>query len=86
MAQLGLSIAPSREGVLITDVDPGSGAGQKGIRVGDLILEIGGLPVSSPDDVTNGIAEANRLQRRAVLMRIKSGSETRFVALQLRRG
>ncbi len=70
----------------ITDVDPGSDAGQKGIRVGDLILEIGGLPVTSPDDVTNGIAEANRLQRRAVLMRIKSGSETRFVALQLRRG
>ena len=86
VTQLGLTIAPSREGVLITDVDPGSDAGQKGIRVGDLILEIGGLPVTSPDDVTNGIAEANRLQRRAVLMRIKSGSETRFVALQLRRG
>jgi serine protease Do len=86
VAQLGLTIAPSREGVLITDVDPGSDAVQKGIRVGDLILEIGGLPVNRPEDVVNGINEANRLQRRAVLMRIKSGSETRFVALQLRRG
>jgi serine protease Do len=86
VAQLGLTVAPSREGVLITDVDPSSDAGQKGIRVGDLILEIGGLPVNSPDDVTNGVVEANRLQRRAVLMRIKSGNETRFVAVQLRRG
>jgi serine protease Do len=85
VAQLGMSIAPSREGVLITDVEPGSDAGQKGIRVGDLILEIGGLPVTTPEDVANGIAEANRLQRRAVLMRIKSGNESRFVALQLRR-
>jgi serine protease Do len=86
LAELGLTIAPSREGVLITDVDPSSDAGQKGIRVGDLILEIGGLPVANPGDVANGIREATRLQRRAVLMRVRSGSQTRFVALQLRRG
>jgi serine protease Do len=85
LAQLGLAVAPSREGVLITDVDPSSDAGQKGIRVGDLILEMGGLPVNSPDDIANGVREASRLQRRAVLMRIKSGGETRFVAIQLRR-
>jgi serine protease Do len=86
VAQLGLTVAPSREGVLITDVEAGSDAGQKGIRVGDLILEIGGVPVTTPDDVANGIREANRLQRKAVLMRIKSGGESRFVAVQLRRG
>ena len=86
VSQLGLTLAPSREGVLITDVEPGSDAGQKGIRVGDLIQEIGGAPVTTPDDVANGIREANRLQRKAVLMRIKSGGESRFVAVQLRRG
>jgi serine protease Do len=86
VTQLGLTVAPSREGVLITDVEPGSDAGQKGIRVGDLILEIGGMAVATPDDVTKGIREANRLQRKAVLMRIKSGGESRFVAVQLRRG
>ena len=85
-AQLGLSVAPSKDGgVMITDVDVGSDAGQKGIRVGDLILEIGGLPVTGPDDLSKAVREANKLQRRAVLMRIKSGSETRFVAVQLKR-
>jgi serine protease Do len=86
-AQLGLTVAPSKDGgVMITDVDAGSDAGQKGIRVGDLILEIGGFPVTGPDDLSKAVKEANRLQRKAVLMRIKSGSETRFVAVQLKRG
>ena len=85
-AQLGLTVTPSKDGgVMITDVDVGSDAGQKGIRVGDLILEIGGLPVTGPDDLSKAVREANRLQRKAVLMRIKSGSETRFVAVQLKR-
>ena len=85
VAQLGLTVTSNREGVMITDVDPSSDAGQKGIRVGDLILEIGGFPVAGPDDVTKAIREANKLQRKAVLMRIKSGSETRFVAVQLKK-
>jgi serine protease Do len=85
-AQLGLTVAPSKDGgVMITDVDVGSDAGQKGVRVGDLILEIGGLPVTGPEDLSKAVREANRLQRKAVLMRIKSGSETRFVAVQLKR-
>ena len=70
---------------MVTEVDPGSDAGRK-IRVGDVILEISGNPVTRPEDLTNAVREANRLQRRAVLMRIRSGSETRFVAVQLRRG
>jgi serine protease Do len=86
-AQLGLTVAPSKDGggVMITDVDAGSDAGQKGIRVGDLILEIGGFAVTGPEDLSKAVREANKLQRKAVLMRIKSGTETRFVAVQLKR-
>jgi serine protease Do len=67
-------------------VESNSDAGQKGIRVGDMILEIGGNAVSGPDDVAKAVREANKLKRKAVLLRIKSGSETRFVALQLKAG
>jgi len=89
LGQLGLSVAPAtganREGVVVTEVDNSTDAAQK-VRVGDVILEISGNPVNTADDLVNGIREANRLQRRAVLLRIRSGTETRFVAIQLKRG
>ena len=56
------------------------------IRTGDVILEISGNPVRTPEDLVNGVKDANKLQRRAVLLRVKSGNETRFVAIQLKRG
>jgi serine protease Do len=88
LGQLGLTVAPAtganREGVVVTEVDNSSDAAQK-VRVGDVILEISGNPVNTADDLVNGIREANRLQRRAVLLRIRSGTETRFVAVQLKR-
>jgi serine protease Do len=89
LGQLGLSVAPATgpdaEGVVVTDVDTNTDAGQK-VRAGDLILEISGTPVRSPEDLANGVKDANKLQRRAVLLRVRSGSETRFVAIQLKRG
>ena len=88
LQQLGLIVAPptgpNRDGLVVTEVDPNSDAAQK-IRVGDTILEISFNPVSRTEDLVNAVREANRLERRAVLLRIRSGSETRFVAVQLRR-
>ncbi len=88
LGQLGLTVAPATgpdaEGVVVTDVDNNTDAAQK-VRVGDVILEISGSPVRTPEDLVNGVRDANKLNRRAVLLRIKSGNETRFVALQLKR-
>jgi len=89
LGQLGLTVAPATgpdaEGVMVTDVDSNGDAGQK-VRVGDLILEIGGTKVRTPEDLANGVRDANKMQRRAVLLRVRSGNETRFVAIQLKRG
>jgi serine protease Do len=89
LGQLGLTVAPATgpdaEGVVVTDVDNSTDAAQK-VRTGDVILEISGNPVRTPEDLINGVKDANKLQRRAVLLRIKSGNETRFVAIQLKRG
>src|SRR5690606_28153809 len=46
--QLGITLAPVRggeEGVAVADVDPDSDAAQKGIRAGDVILEVSGTVV-----------------------------------------
>jgi serine protease Do len=90
MDQLGLSVAPGtgadKDSVTITQVDGSSDAAQKGLKSGDVILEVGGLSVKTPQDVANGVKEATKLGRKAVLMRIKSGDQTRFVAVQLKKG
>ena len=50
-----------------------------------MILEVGGTSVKNPEDLANGIKEAAKLGRKAVLVRIKSGDQTRFVAVQLKK-
>jgi serine protease Do len=84
--QLGLSVAPaqgpSREGVQVTEVEADSPVAQK-IRVGDIILEADNRPVNTVEDLIAAVREANRQNRRAILLLIKSGNETRFEPVPL---
>jgi serine protease Do len=88
LGQLGLTVqpatGPNAKGLVVTEIDPSTDAAQK-VKTGDVVIEISGNPVSSADDLVKGVREANKLQRKAVLLKIKSGSETRFVALQLKK-
>ncbi|MEW6258014.1 MAG: Do family serine endopeptidase [Pseudomonadota bacterium] len=88
--RLGLQLAPAKsvqgageEGVVVVEVDPNGPAGQRGIRSGDVILDVGGKAVSSLKDVTDGIAAAKAENRKAVLMRVKGEQGVRFVAVTL---
>ncbi len=93
LKELGLSLAPAStlakegepapEGVLITKVAPESEAGTKGLQSGDIILEVAGEKVMAPSDVLKGIDSAKAKGRKAVLFRVKSGDQERFVALTL---
>lgn len=85
--QLGLQLAPAREvdgagqnGVAIVGVDPMSAAAEKGLASGDVILEVAGKPVSTPQDVRSGIASAQQQGKSAVLMRVQTANGDRFVA------
>jgi serine protease Do len=85
---LGLTLAPAKqvagsgdEGVVVTAVDPDGPAANRGFKAGDVILEAGGKRVSAPRDVSKAVADAQRDGKRSILVRIKSGGGTRFVAL-----
>ena len=85
---LGLQLAPAssvagsgREGVVVTGVAPDGPAAERGFKTGDVILEVAGKPVSNPADVRKAIEDARKDNKRTVLMRVKSGEDTRFVAL-----
>ena len=96
MKDLGLSLAPAaripgagEDGVVITEVDPASDAADKGLKPGDVILEVAGVSVSAPGDVAKGvqkaIGNAKDKDKVNVLFQVKSGDQTRFVALALKK-
>ncbi len=93
LPKLGLSLAPAgsvagagAEGVVVTDVDPSGPASERGFKTGDVIVEVAGKAVSNPADVRQALSTAQSDGRRTVLMRVKSGQATRFVALPVGRG
>jgi len=93
IGKLGLTLAPANRvdgggntGVVVTGVDPSGVAADHGFSTGDVILEVAGKQVSSPSDVRKEIASARTSNKRAVLMRVKSGDNTKFVALPIGRG
>ena len=88
--RLGLTVAPAgqvagsgSEGVVVTQVDPNGLASDQGFKTGDVILEVGGKKVANPVDVRTALSEAQKDGKRTILMRVKSGEETRFVAVPL---
>jgi serine protease Do len=86
--RLGLTVAPARDvdgagnrGVVVTGVDPNGPAAAAGVAAGNVILDIGGKPVASREDVVKQLQEAKAQGRGTVLMRVKAGDATQFVAV-----
>ncbi|WP_321341746.1 Do family serine endopeptidase [Breoghania sp.] len=91
LSALGLELANAREagldtdGVVIGSVDPDGPAAGKGLQAGDVIMEVGGIKVDTPEDVAAQADKARGDGRKAVLMRIQHKDDMRFVALALKK-
>ena len=83
----GLAVAPADggDGVMVTDVDPNGQAAERGLQPGDVIIAVGNDPVTSPAEVEKMMETAKDGGLKAVLLRVKSGEQTRFVALSFAR-
>jgi serine protease Do len=91
--KLGLTLAPAdsvagagKDGVVVTEVDPKSAAAERGFKEGDVILEVAGKSVTTAGDVREAIDAARTDNKNSVLMRVKSGGSSRFVAVPLAKG
>jgi serine protease Do len=86
LAKLGLTLRPARgqDGVVVADVDPDGAAADKGLKEGDVILEVAGKPVNRPADVAEAIQAAKADGKKSVLLRVKSGDGERFLTLPTR--
>ena len=74
------------EGVVVTQVEADGPGAAQGFRTGDIILDVAGKKVASPEDVRKAFADARSGGKRTVLLRVKSGENTRFLAVPLGRG
>ena len=91
--RLGMTIAPSdkvegagKKGVVVTKVDPKSAAADRGFKKGDVILEVAGKIVTTPSDVREAIEAAGADKKASVLMRLRSGDASHYVAVPLANG
>jgi serine protease Do len=73
-------------GVVVTGVDPKGAASDHGFKEGDVILEVAGKSVANPDDVRDAIKTARTENKNNVLMRIRSGDASHYVAMPLGNG
>jgi serine protease Do len=88
--RLGLSVAPANEvagagnkGVVITAVDPEGPAAERGLKSGDVILDVGGKSVGNAAELRSALSEAKSGGKKDVLMRIKNAESTHFVAVPI---
>jgi serine protease Do len=93
VGSLGLTVAPAssvagagKEGVVVTNVDPDGAASERGFKAGDVILEVSGKAVASPSEIREAISAARADKKHSVLMRVRTGDQSRFVAMPVARG
>ncbi len=76
---LGLKLSSDRggasDGVAIAEVDDDSNAAQKGLKPGDIILEVNGEAVSSPGQVQEQVKKVKDAGRSAVMLYVQSGEQ-----------
>src|ERR1700727_2691996 len=83
LAKLGLTLRPAhgQDGVVVAQVDPDGAAADKGLKQGDVILEVAGKLVNRPADVVEAIDAAKSGGKKAVLVRVKSNDGEHYLTL-----
>ena len=92
--KLGLALAPlsdemrqrlgmdeGQEGVLVQRVMPNSPAESKGVRPGDVILEVAGRSVTSPQQVIDAVKSAHGNGAKSVLLLLQRNGQPTYEAI-----
>jgi len=80
------SLDKDAKGVVVTAVDEGGAAAEKGIRPGDVIAEISQEEVVTPADIVARIKDARKSGRKSVLLLVEGQGGLRFIAVRIAAG
>jgi serine protease Do len=81
-ALLGLTVEQRSDGLAITKIAPGSGADNRGLKVGEFIVAVGTETVKTPQDLFSSVSALKAQGRKAALLRIAGNAgQGRFVAI-----
>ncbi len=76
-------LSEEHQGVLVVGVDEQGFASERGMRAGDLILEVSQEPVTTPEEVVAKIEDLILKKRKAVLFLMERGGDRRFISVPL---
>jgi serine protease Do len=81
-ARKTFKIKDSVKGVIVTSVEPGSAAAERGLRRGDVIEEVNHQAVEHPRDIAKAVEGAKADAKKPALLLVSNGEgEVRFVAV-----
>jgi len=81
--QRRFQIDPDAEGVVVTEVDPVSDAAERGLRAGDVIVELDQEPVTTPEEVRHHLERAREEGYRVVTLLVLRNGEYQWIALRI---
>ena len=83
---VGLSLVPNADGaggLLVQEVEPDSAAAQKGLAVGDAILEVNNTPVNTLEEFEAALDAVKGQGRNTALIKASRDGNDRFIGLPL---
>ena len=72
--------------VVVVEVPQNSPAANQGLRAGDLLVDVGSMPVATPEELVQRVGDAKKAGRKYVLVRVEREGNYRFITLPIETG
>ena len=80
-----LDLPDGTGGAVVTNVQPGSPAAEKGLQRGDVVVEVDHQKITEPKTVADAVHDAAQRGDETILLLVKHQRQDRFVAVPLER-
>jgi serine protease Do len=77
------TIAADQKGVVVTDVTANGPAASRGLKAGDVVVEVQQENINTPEDIEDRVQKYTKMSRKTVLMLVQNTDGLRWVPLPL---